>query len=50
MNILLEEAKIMASVSRYHENIINLQGIAVDVQANAVSEVYHSDIQIVLKV
>ena len=39
MTILLEEAKTMASVSRYHENIINLQGIAVEAQDNAVSEV-----------
>ena len=41
VNMLLEEAKTLASVQKYHENIINLQGIVVNTQKGDISEVLY---------
>ena len=36
---LMDEAKTMWKVGSYHENIVNLQGICVDVEEESISRV-----------
>ena len=39
IDALLDEARTMFELSAYHENIVNLQGIVLDVQQGAIKEV-----------
>ena len=41
---LLGEAKTMSQIGGYQENIVNLLGIAVNVQGDAIKEVVPNDI------
>ena len=43
MSLLMDEAKTMWKVGSYHENIVNLQGICVDVEEASIRRVRTSN-------